>query len=178
MYRISGGGWNNLVMKIYVVIWYRMKHVMYIHEGTADICAIPIAVNITKNASIKPYPDVIYYTSPGPVFHVDSESEVRISILYPCHQLWSDLCWMTAYEVDSHIANFATISFTNPTVRGWYCMSKWWGEIVCAPFVNIAHGKPILNYGGCPVSSGKLIGVEYLTVVVVWWAYGKPILTV
>lgn len=45
---------------------------------------------------------------------------------------------MTAHEVDSPMANFATINITNPTVRGWYCMSKWWGKIVCATFVNIA----------------------------------------
>ena len=32
---------------------------------------------LPKMESMKPYPDVMYYTSPGQIFHVDSHYEVR-----------------------------------------------------------------------------------------------------
>ena len=47
---------------------------------------------LPKIESMKPYPDVTYYTSPGPIFHVDSEYEVQNQILDVCHVLWADLC--------------------------------------------------------------------------------------
>ena len=51
---------------------------------------------LPKIESLKPYPDIMYYTSPGPIFHVDSEYEVRNQILDLCHVLSADLCWMAA----------------------------------------------------------------------------------
>ena len=51
----------------------------------------PLQSILPKMAYMKPYLDVTYYTSPGPIFHVDSESEVIISILDLCHVLWADL---------------------------------------------------------------------------------------
>ena len=39
---------------------------------------------LPKMESMKPYPHVMHYTSPGPIFHVDLEYEVR-------NQIW-DLC--------------------------------------------------------------------------------------
>ena len=47
---------------------------------------------LPKMESMKPYPDVMYYTSPGPILHVDSQYEVRNQILDLCHVLWADLC--------------------------------------------------------------------------------------
>ena len=47
---------------------------------------------LPKIELMKPYPDIMYYTSPGPIFHVDSEYEVRNQILNVCHVLWADLC--------------------------------------------------------------------------------------
>ena len=46
---------------------------------------------LPKMESMKPYPDVMYYTSPGPIFHVDSEYEDRNQIWELCHVLWADL---------------------------------------------------------------------------------------
>ena len=37
-------------------------------------------------------PCVMYYTSPGPILHVDPQYEVRNQILDLCHVLWADLC--------------------------------------------------------------------------------------
>ena len=42
---------------------------------------------LPKMESMKPYPDVMYYTSPGPILHVDSQYEVRNQILDLCHVL-------------------------------------------------------------------------------------------
>ena len=47
---------------------------------------------LPKMESMKPYPDVMYYTLPGPILHVDSKYEVRNQILDLCHVLWADLC--------------------------------------------------------------------------------------
>ena len=41
---------------------------------------------------MKPYPDVTYYTSLGPIFYVDSEYEVRNQIWDLCQVLWAGLC--------------------------------------------------------------------------------------
>ena len=45
---------------------------------------------------------------------------------------------MTACMVDSHIANFPTISITHPTVRGLSCTPKSWGKRVFTTIVHIA----------------------------------------
>ena len=62
---------------------------MHWKKGTVNICAISLAtaimVNTTKMESMKFYPDVIYYTSPGPIFYVDSEYEVRNQIFQKWH---------------------------------------------------------------------------------------------
>ena len=47
---------------------------------------------LPKMESMKPYPDVMYYTSPGPIFNVDSEYEVRNQIWDLCWVLWAGLC--------------------------------------------------------------------------------------
>ena len=47
---------------------------------------------LPKIESMKPYSDNMYYTSPGPIFHIDSEYEVRNQILDVCHVSWADLC--------------------------------------------------------------------------------------
>ena len=47
---------------------------------------------LPKMESMKPYPDVMYYTSSGPILHVDSQYDVRNQILDLCHVLWADLC--------------------------------------------------------------------------------------
>ena len=47
---------------------------------------------LPKMESRKPYPDVTYYTPPGPIFHVDLEYEVRNQIWNPCQALWAGLC--------------------------------------------------------------------------------------
>ena len=47
---------------------------------------------LPKMESMKPYPHVMHYTSPGPIFHVDLEYEVRNQIWDLCQVLWADLC--------------------------------------------------------------------------------------
>ena len=73
-----------------------MQQVIHWEKGTVDVCAISLAtaimVNIPKMESMKPYPDVMYYISPGPILHEDSQYEVRNQILDLCHMLWADLC--------------------------------------------------------------------------------------
>ena len=47
---------------------------------------------------MKPYPDVTYYTSPGPIFHVDSEYEVRNQIWDLCQVLWAGLSLFVKFQ--------------------------------------------------------------------------------
>jgi hypothetical protein len=102
-----------------------MQQVLHCETGIVDICAISLAttitVNITKMESMKPHPYVMYYTSPGLIFHVDSEYEVRNQILDWYHVLWADLYQTAACTVDSHIKNFPTVSITNSTFMGLSC---------------------------------------------------------
>ena len=46
---------------------------------------------LQKMESMKPYPDVTYYTSPGPMFQVENlKSEIRYGICVKCYGLVCD----------------------------------------------------------------------------------------
>ena len=47
-----------------------------------------------KKELLEPHLKITYNISPGTIFYVDSESEVRISIFDLCHVLWPDLRWL------------------------------------------------------------------------------------
>ena len=72
-----------------------MQQVMYWQKGTVDICATSlvtgIMVNIIKNGNNETLSIFHVYTSPGPIFHVDSEYEVRNQIWDLCQVLWADV---------------------------------------------------------------------------------------
>jgi len=50
---------------------------------------------LPKMGQLKPCRNMIYCISPGPVFHVDSGSEVRIPIFCLWHLIWPTLCEST-----------------------------------------------------------------------------------
>ena len=120
-----------------------MQQVMYWQKGTVDICATSlvtgIMVNIIKNGNNETLSIFHVYTSPGPIFHVDSEYEVRNQIWDLCQVLWAGLCWMAVCMVDLHMANFPTVGIPNPTVRVLSFTSKSWGRRVFTTVVHIAR---------------------------------------
>ena len=70
-----------------------MQQVMHWKKRTVDICTTSLVTAImVKMELMKPYLDVTYYTSPGPIFYVDSEYDVRNQIWDLCQVLWVGLC--------------------------------------------------------------------------------------
>ena len=100
-------------------------------RGCRYLCNIPCLQQLwsilPKMEPIKPYLYAMYYTSPGPIFHVDSAWDL-------CQVSWADLCWTAAL----HIANFPTVGIANSTVKVLSFTSKSWGRRVFVTGVHIA----------------------------------------
>ena len=61
-------------------------------EGWSTVLAGANTRLLPKMGQLKPCYNMTYCMSPGPVFHVDSGSEIRIPIFCLWHLIWPTLC--------------------------------------------------------------------------------------
>ena len=103
---------------------------------------------LPKMGQMKPHQNMTYCTSPGPVFHVDSGSEVRIPIFCLWHPIWPTLCESTPWMIDLATADVPTVITVSPAVRSLSYMYKVWIKRACIKFPSIAcDGNPPVTHG-------------------------------